>query len=479
MLFSIDIAFEQGYPATYRAMDVAQAFGIALDTRVFRVLDGVEVDVNPGDVVYITGESGSGKSILLKALAEHISKHEGIFGSVCLADTIRIDEDEVLVESVGSSTDEALRLLSTVGLNDAYLFLRRYRELSDGQRYRYRIAKALADGTHGVLVFDEFCSTLDRDTAKVVAYLLQKVARANRRTLLVATAHDDLADDLMPDLVIRKGYGPSISIEYARRGRGVGGQSNRSHGSGSNRSGRYTHRCSLLKYVRIEKGGMDDWRMLEGYHYRGNRPYGIRHVFRARMRDEVVGVVLYSVPSPSCRGRNIALARVPSIDEVNRDFITISRVVVLPRFRGIGLASMLVRHTMPLVGKRYVESIAVMGRYNPFFVKAGMREIVYEPDRKYVKALDRLERYGFDRRLAASREYCYSILKGMGDDELGDLVGIVSRVRFAVCNAVGRSREYSSDMLLDRYVLAKAIANIAMLAQEKHYYIWENNGLSD
>lgn len=45
---------------------------------------------------------------------------------------------------------------------------------------------------------------------------------------------------------------------------------------------------------------------------------------------------------------------------------------------------MLVRHTMPLVGKRYVESIAVMGKYNPLFVKAGMREIAYEPNKKYV-----------------------------------------------------------------------------------------------
>lgn len=83
--------------------------------------------------------------------------------------------------------------------------------MSDGQKYRYRIAKALAYSSNekGVLVFDEFSSMLDRDTAKVVAYMLQKVIRAGRKTLLVATAHDDL-DDLMPDVLISKGYGSSI-----------------------------------------------------------------------------------------------------------------------------------------------------------------------------------------------------------------------------------------------------------------------------
>lgn len=471
MLFSIDAVFEQGYPRTERAIDVAQAFGIALNTRIFKVLDGVEVNIEPGDVVYITGESGSGKSILLRTLAEHISKHK-IFGKVCIADNIKIDEDEILVEGIGSSTDEAIRLLSSVGLNDAYLFLRCYKELSDGQKYRYRVAKVLARGSrYGVLVFDEFCSTLDRDTAKVVAYMLQKIVRANGKTLLIATAHDDLADDLKPDVIIHKGYGSRISIEYCRRMRELDGMSgclNSMKGYGSD------HECSLLKHVRIERGCIDDWKMLEEYHYRGNRPYGIKYVFNAVLKGEVVGIILYSMPVPYCRGRNIALGRVPSIEEVNRDFITISRVVVLPRFRGIGIAKMLVRHTMPLVGKRYVESIAVMGRYNPFFIKAGMREIVYEPDRKYVRALKGLEGYGFNSRLAASRDYCYSILQSMDDDAVEDVLNVVSKVRFAVMNAIGRSKEYSKTMLYDKHILAKAIANIAMLAQEKHYYIWEN-----
>src|SRR5437762_3018481 len=52
---------------------------------------------------------------------------------------------------------------------------------------------------------------------------------------------------------------------------------------------------------------------------------------------------------------------------------TIARVVVVPRFRGIGLGVALVRQALARAETRYVEALAVMGRVQPFFEKAGMR----------------------------------------------------------------------------------------------------------
>jgi len=57
------------------------------------------------------------------------------------ADSLEVDENEILVEGVGKSVEEAIELLSLCGLNDAFLFLRRFKELSDGQKYRYKLAK--------------------------------------------------------------------------------------------------------------------------------------------------------------------------------------------------------------------------------------------------------------------------------------------------------------------------------------------------
>jgi ABC-type ATPase with predicted acetyltransferase domain len=44
------------------------------------------------------------------------------------------------------------------------------------------------------------------------------------------------------------------------------------------------------------------------------------------------------------------------------------------------------KDTLPLVGRPYVEAMAVMAQYNPFFEKAGMKKItVRQPDKEIQK----------------------------------------------------------------------------------------------
>ena len=60
---------------------------------------------------------------------------------------------------------------------------------------------------------------------------------------------------------------------------------------------------------------------------------------------------------------------------VNAHVRTVSRVVVHPQFRGLGLASELVRKLIEVCPTRYVEASAVMAHVHPFFAAAGMRPI--------------------------------------------------------------------------------------------------------
>jgi hypothetical protein len=102
-----------------------------------------------------------------------------------------------LIETVGETLEEGLELLSKVGLNNAFLFLRTYEQLSDGQKYRYRIAKMI-ESKADFWIADEFAATLDRDTAKIVAYNLQKLARQQGKAVIAATTHGDLFEYLAP-----------------------------------------------------------------------------------------------------------------------------------------------------------------------------------------------------------------------------------------------------------------------------------------
>ena len=92
--------------------------------------------------------------------------------------------------------------------------MRKPSELSDGQRYRFRIAKLLESGCK-VWVADEFGAVLDRTTAKVVAFNVRKFAKKCGATVIVATTHKDLLNELAPTLYVDKRFKEKIDIKVA------------------------------------------------------------------------------------------------------------------------------------------------------------------------------------------------------------------------------------------------------------------------
>jgi len=209
MKLVLNRSFETSVERSDRVIKVAEAFGLGLESRKFAVLDNVELDVSPGDVIYINGQSGAGKSVLLRELAR--SLHEAGQRVSDIAEVVF--EDRPLIDQIGGdSMAEAIRLLSIAGLSDAYLYIRKPSELSDGQKYRFRLAKLIEENAD-VWVADEFGAVLDRVTAKIVACNLSKIARHYGKTLIVATTHTDLRDELAPSLAITKRFHDRIKVE--------------------------------------------------------------------------------------------------------------------------------------------------------------------------------------------------------------------------------------------------------------------------
>jgi ABC-type ATPase with predicted acetyltransferase domain len=210
-------------------------FGIGLDETVeVAVLADLVLDVRPGDVVFVTGPSGSGKSVLVRALVEALV---GAVPAARVADlaAVEVPADRSVIDGLGLGLEEALRLASTAGLADAFLLLRRPAELSDGQRWRLRLAHALArllgDGDDGarrrrppaarrggpmrILAADELASTLDRPCARAVAYRLRRAADRWGVTVVAASAHEDLLEDLAPDVLVVKEAAAGAEVYYA------------------------------------------------------------------------------------------------------------------------------------------------------------------------------------------------------------------------------------------------------------------------
>ena len=209
-VYQLSRSFSTAVEPTERVIQVATMFGLGLDeSRKVVVLDNVELTIEPGDVVYVTGQSGSGKSVLLSELKQQMT------GWLDLEE-LKVGLDKPLVDCFAGDLSEALYYLSLAGLNDAFVFLRKASELSDGQMYRFRLAQAMAKKP-GCVFIDEFCATLDRITARVIAANVRKFADKFKTTFIVATTHDDLYEDLQPDVYVEKLFGNRCQIEQKKR----------------------------------------------------------------------------------------------------------------------------------------------------------------------------------------------------------------------------------------------------------------------
>jgi ABC-type lipoprotein export system ATPase subunit/GNAT superfamily N-acetyltransferase len=454
--FTFNISYETHTKPTLRSLVVAEAFGLGIDeAQKFKVLD-TELKIGPQDIVYVTGDSGSGKSVLLRAIKRDLGDE-----AVDMAD-VHVDPDKPLIETVGATVEEGLELLSRVGLNDAFLFLRTYDQLSDGQKYRYRIAKLVESGKQWWLM-DEFCATLDRDTAKIIAFNLQKIARQQHKAVLAATTHTDLFEDLNPSVHVHKRFGEEITVKYFPN---------------SPKS-----ECSLVREMKIEQGSLEDWRRLAEFHYRSHRVSVPRRVFRLVRDGELCAVIVYSYPPPEARGRRLVLPRM-SMTEKNAKLSIISRVVVHPKYRSVGLGAKLMRETLPLVGTQYMEMVAVMAKYNPFAEKAGMKKVTEQEPSEDVKRLAAaLSSFGFDLKLLGSQKHVSSKLQSLSPEQLEALKEAFAKndhPRFRKELAATRHVPYGTTAAYAEGIrsaslekITKLVKIVGMLLQTKVYLFWE------
>ena len=120
-------------------------------------------------------------------------------------------------------------------------------------------------------------------------------------------------------------------------------------------------RCSVVEDLEIVEGRLEDYKRLSRFHYRGSWPGACWCVYvikerkggRLGLDGSICGVIVYSMPSMGLELRNVATGNVFSgfdrgtrLSLINNNIRCISRVIIEPRFRGLGLASRLVRETM-------------------------------------------------------------------------------------------------------------------------------------
>lgn len=332
--------------------EIAEAFGIE-GGHVLTIADDLEL---PTDytILYITGESGSGKTSLLTDLV----------------DVVEPSIPATPLYSWGPTVEETIGVLSLVGLGDATLFVSCYGQLSDSQKARARLAASILQDCQHIVV-DEFLSTLDRKTAKAVAYTFGKAVRRLGLRATVVTAHDDLGPYLRPDVVVRGHAFPSRFVVERPT---------------------WPDANPIITALTLSYQDKKFYRSLRlgELHYKGKYTGGTKEFLAAHLGNECVGV-LVSVHRIHDGGRRIA------------------RVVVHPSYRGCGVGVALV--------KKYIadfpgaDVVAVMASYNPVFERAGMSRVgdSVAPSPKGLRSA--MVALGFDSGRWHEKSYCHSFMQ--------------------------------------------------------------------
>ena len=202
------------------------------DEGRIQALRGVDLSIDAGDFVSISGPSGSGKSTLLQLLGglDTASSGEVLFrdarlGSSMNFDTYRSDHvgfifqafyllptlraiENVQAPMLAQRQNQANRaqraeaLLRELGLGDR---MRHYpSELSAGERQRVAIARALANNP-SVLLADEPTGNLDSENSARIMEILTGIQKQRGMTLVVVTHENDIANSAPHHVRIRDG----------------------------------------------------------------------------------------------------------------------------------------------------------------------------------------------------------------------------------------------------------------------------------
>jgi hypothetical protein len=236
--------------------------------------------------------------------------------------------------------------------------------------------------------------------------------------------------------------------------------------------------CRITKGLDIMRGSLDDYHRLARYHYRENRlgPHAAIFAIRpskrlaARAGTKTIGVIVYRTPSPSVELRSLAtdnflkgFDRKTQMTLLNKNVRCISRVIIEPRFRSLGLAGRLVRETMPKINVPIIEAMAVMGQINPFLEKAGMKPYIASRPVRCAQLIEAFSAVGIEEKELIDAVKVQRKLEQLATTQ----AEFIERQIKHFLKAYGRRRDMQPSLRRTKYILSR-------LTTRAVYYIWFN-----
>ena len=180
---------------------------------LFYALNDISMQIYEGELLVIMGASGSGKSTLINILGgidkctsgniyfknknitkynerkitQYIRNNVGfIYQSFNLINELTEYENILLTSNSKKNIDEILKKVGLFEKKKLYP-----KELSGGEQQRVAIARALSKDCD-ILFCDEPTGALDSENSKKILYLLEELARQDKKTIVIVTHNNDI-----------------------------------------------------------------------------------------------------------------------------------------------------------------------------------------------------------------------------------------------------------------------------------------------
>jgi ABC-type lipoprotein export system ATPase subunit len=270
---------------TFRVASIIGKFDLQSETIIEQFKGEIALP-EKWQIGLIVGKSGTGKTTIAKQLFKdaYITKFE------YSSETILDDMPKIC------SVEEITSAFNSVGFSSPPSWLKPYSVLSNGQKMRVDLARAILEPQE-LFVFDEFTSVVDRNVAQIGSFAMQKAIRKSNKKFIAVTCHNDVEDWLLPDWVFNTDTMTFQSFEGQKKNR------------------------PEIKFEIFNTSDKTIWKMFAKHHYLSHSHNNAANVFIAIVNDEIAGFLsVLHFPHPSAK----------NIKKVHR-------LVILPDYQGVGI----------------------------------------------------------------------------------------------------------------------------------------------
>lgn len=281
---TFDIIKETIAPKSFRVASIIGKFDLQSEKITEHFKGNIDIE-NDWQIGLIVGKSGTGKTTIAKQLfpQSYITSYD--YNKETILDDMPKE----------CSVDEITKAFNSVGFSSPPSWLKPYSVLSNGQKMRVDLARAILE-ENKMFVFDEFTSVVDRNVAKIGSYAIQKAIRKTDKQFIAVGCHYDVEDWLMPDWVFNTDTMTFQSFEEQKKNR------------------------PEIKFNIYKAKDKSIWKMFAKHHYLSHSHNNAAHVYLATINDEIAGFLsVLHLPHP----------KIKNIKKVHR-------LVILPDYQGAG-----------------------------------------------------------------------------------------------------------------------------------------------